>query len=193
MVYNPSPADSFLSSWGFKCLVWQQNVRYRVHKSLPLTNHEPGYVLQPSILFFFFNASVNIIVPSTHRSSKRSVSFTFSHHNLLYVSVLLHTRHMLSTCLMPLNSMTLMSLRVTALCINRALPTRNSCLSCSVLVYRLPQQFTLKLRCSWCDAMWFGRPGTNFSAKYLPKLLGITSQSSKFEAENAASYIHNLL
>ena len=36
---------------------------------------------------FYFNAHLNIILPSTPRSSKWSLTFTFSHHNFVDISL----------------------------------------------------------------------------------------------------------
>jgi len=64
------------------------NVHYRVYKS-------PQLFPQQSSLFptDFFNIDFNIILPSTPRSSKWSLSFMFPYGNSVWISPITHTCH----------------------------------------------------------------------------------------------------
>jgi hypothetical protein len=70
------------------------NVHYRVHNSPPLVpalSHRNLFHTLPQL---FFNIHYSIILPSTPRSSKWSVSFVFTHQYFECISVLPNTCYM---------------------------------------------------------------------------------------------------
>jgi len=69
-------------------------VHYRIHKYPPLvpTLNQLDPVHAPT--FYLLKIHLNIILPSTSRSSKWPLSFRFPYQNPVYASPLTHTRYM---------------------------------------------------------------------------------------------------
>jgi len=78
--------EEFLASQEISRILWNSKVRYRSHKcQLPvpiLIKLDPVHT--PTSIFLKIH--LNIILPSTPRSPKRSISFIFPHQNPVYAS-----------------------------------------------------------------------------------------------------------
>jgi len=93
--HSPSwEADWFSASQEIPRILWNQKVHYRSHKcppSLPILSQlEPVH----ATTCHFLKVPLNIILPSTPRSPKRSLSLRFPHQYAAYAPLLPHTRYM---------------------------------------------------------------------------------------------------
>ena len=95
MEQSPSwEANRLSASQEIPCILCNPKVLYWIQKYPPtvpiLSQLDLGYVPTSHLLKIYFN----IILPSTSRSSKWSVSFRFPHQNPLYTSTLPHALYM---------------------------------------------------------------------------------------------------
>ena len=75
--------------------LWKKNVHYRIYKTPPPCPKPEPDQSSPCLPIPFLTIRLNIILPSTLVSSKRSLSLSFPHQNPLCIYPLPHTRYML--------------------------------------------------------------------------------------------------
>jgi len=95
MEQSPSgEANRFSASQEIHRILGKPKVHYRSHKyppPVPVLSHlEPAHAPTSQ----FLNIHLNIVLPSTPRFRKRSLSLKFPRQNPLYASLLPHTRYM---------------------------------------------------------------------------------------------------
>jgi hypothetical protein len=80
MEQSPSwEANWFSASQDIPCILWNPNIRYRIHKCLPAQS-------SPCPTSYFLKMHLSIILPSMPGSSKWSPSLRFPHQNPQYAS-----------------------------------------------------------------------------------------------------------
>jgi len=84
---------SSLAAQRIPCILWNPMAHCHIHTafnlSLNLSQISPVHAFPSPPLY-----NINIIFPSKSRSSEWSLSFTFTHQNLVYISLLSHTSPM---------------------------------------------------------------------------------------------------
>jgi hypothetical protein len=82
----------------FPCPFWYPKVHYRVHK-LPRLDLIPAHTLKP----YFFVIHFNIVLPSTPKSPKWCLPFSFSHWNvsIFHLTCVLHVAPITSSLMWP--------------------------------------------------------------------------------------------
>jgi len=87
-------ADSHPASQETPCLLRKRKVPYHVHNRPPIVPIQSEMIPVQTFLPYFSYIHSNIIFPFTHRSSKRSLPFSFSNQNIVCISHLSHACYM---------------------------------------------------------------------------------------------------
>ena len=81
-------ANRFPASQEIPCLIWNLKVHYRIHSARHLSLSSASSIQSIPPTSYFLKIHLNIILPSTPRSPKWSISLRFPHQNPVYASPL---------------------------------------------------------------------------------------------------------